>query len=144
MARVSIPSRLFTIDWLIQPIAKVQFTGTFFNGRNAAGVGGLRQGFVILADDRFRAIRAKGGWAQLTYLATNRLTFNVYGGQESNRTADLLRGQIARNFAYAANVRYRIGSNVLIGAEANQVRTNYFGGPLRLVNHYDLALAYLF
>jgi len=141
---VSIPSRLFTIDWLIQPVAKFQLTGTFFHGRNAAGLGGLRQGFTFVNDDRFTAIRASGGWTQLTYLATNRLTFNIYGGQESNRAADLLRNQITRNFSYAANVRYRLGSNVLIGAEANQVRTNYLGGLLRLVNHYDLALAYLF
>jgi hypothetical protein len=141
---ISIPSRLFTIDWLIQPLAKFQLTGTFFNGKNAAGLGGLRQGFTIADGDRFAAIRTKGGWAQVSYLATNRLTFNVYGGQESNRAADLLLGQMTRNLSYAANVHYRIGSNVLIGGEANQVRTNYFGGPLRLVNHYDLALAYLF
>ena len=32
----------------------------------------------------------------------------------------------------------------LIGAEANQIRTTYVGGWLRMVNHYDLALAYLF
>lgn len=142
--QASIPSRLFTLDWLIQPVTKLQLTGTFFTGKNAAGVGGLRQGFVILDDDRFRAIGAKGGWAQLSYMATSRLTFNIYGGQESNRTADLLLGQIARNFSYAVNTHYRVGSNVLVGAEAKQIRTNYFGGPLRLVNHYDLALAYLF
>ena len=144
VAAVSIPSRLFTLDWLIQPAAKFRLTGTFFNGSNAAGVGGLRQGFSFLGGDRFTAIRARGGWSQFTYLATNRLTFNVYGGQESNRIADLLSGQIARNFSYAANVHYRIGPNVLIGAEANQVRTTYVGGGLRLVNHYDLALGYLF
>jgi hypothetical protein len=144
VAGVSIPSRLFTIDWLIQPLAKVQFTGTYFHGRNAAGVGGLRQGFTIVDGNRFTAIRASGGWAQLAYLATNRLTFNVYAGQESDRAADLLSGQIARNFAYAANARYRIGSNVLLGLEANQVRTKFVGGLNRLVNHYDIALAYLF
>ena len=141
---ISIPSRLFTIDWLIQPVAKVQLTGTYFHGRNAAGVGGLRQGFTNLGVDRFTAVSASGGWAQLSYLATNRLTFNIYGGQESDRAADLLRGQIARNFAYAANTRYRIGSNVLLGVEANQVRTTYVGGATRIVDHYDLALGYLF
>jgi len=141
---ISIPSRLFTIDWLIQPLAKVQVTGTYFQGRNAAGVGGLRQGFTITGVDRFAAVQASGGWAQFAYLATNRLTFNVYAGQESDRAADLLRGQIARNFAYAANARYRIGSNVLLGVEANQVRTTYVGGATRLVDHYDLALGYLF
>ncbi len=143
VAGVSLPSRLFTIDWMIQPVAKFQFTGTFFNGRNAAGVGGLRQGFTRIAD-RFTAVPAMGGWAQLSYLATKRLTLNAYGGQESNPAADLLRGQIARNFSYAGNLRYQLGSNVLLGLEANQARTTYVGGTLRLVNHYDLALAYLF
>jgi len=144
VAGLSIPSRLFTIDWMLQPMAKVRFTGAFFHGQNAAGVGGLRQGFTVVGDDRFTAVRASGGWAQLSYLATQRLTFNAYGGQESNHAADLLAGQIARNFVYAGNLQYRLGSNVLLGLETNQVRTTYVGGLLRLLNHYDLALAYLF
>jgi hypothetical protein len=144
VASLSIPSRLFTIDWMLQPMSKVRFTGAFFHGRNAAGVGGLRQGFTFVADNRFTAVHATGGWAQLSYLATQRLTLNAYGGQESNRAADLLAGQIARNFVYAGNLQYRLGSNVLLGLETNQVRTTYVGGLLRLLNHYDLALAYLF
>jgi hypothetical protein len=144
VAGISIPSRLFTIDWMLQPMAKVRFTGTFFNGRNAAGVGGLRQGFTIIGIDRFTAVRASGGWAQLSYLATKRLTLNAYSGQESNHAADLLAGQIVRNFVYAGNALYRLGPNVLLGLEANQSRTTYLGGKIRLVNHYDLALAYLF
>src|ERR1700682_1642398 len=71
---VSIPSRLFTIDWMLQPLSKVRLTGAFLHGRNAAGVGGLRQGFTFVADNRFTAVRATGGWAQLSYLATQRLT----------------------------------------------------------------------
>jgi hypothetical protein len=144
VAGVSIPSRLFTIDWMLQPIAKVRFTGAFFHGRNAAGVGGLRQGFTFVEDNRVTAVAASGGWAQLSYLATQRLTLNAYSGQESNHAADLFSGQIARNFVYAGNLQYRLGSNVLFGLEANQVRTTYVGGLLRLLNHYDLALAYLF
>jgi hypothetical protein len=45
---------------------------------------------------------------------------------------------------YAGNAIYRLGSNVLLGAEVSQVRTNYFLLPSRLNNHYDLSLAYLF
>jgi hypothetical protein len=144
VAGISIPSRLFSIDWMLQPMAKVRFSGTFFHGRNAAGIGGLRQGFTIIGNDRFIAVRTSGGWAQLSYLAKQRLTFNAYSGQESNRAEDLLAGKIVRNFVYAGNAQYRLGSNVLLGLEANQARTTYVGGILRLVNHYDLALAYLF
>ena len=47
VAGVSVPSRLFTVDWLIQPMAKVQFTGLFFTGENASVIGGLRGGFTV-------------------------------------------------------------------------------------------------
>ena len=144
IAGISVPSRLFTIDWMLQPLAKLRFTGAFFNGSNDAGVGGLRQGFTLLRNDHFIAVPTMGGWAQLSYLATKRLTLNVYGGQESDRAVDLLAGQITRNFVYAGNAQYRLGPNVLLALEANQARTTYLGGLFRLVNHYDLALAYLF
>jgi len=140
----SIPSDLFSIDWMIQPVSKIQLTGMFFQGENTAGIGGLRQGFTFLGNGRFQAVGAAGGWAQLSFLATKRLTLNAYGGQESDRAANLLTGQITRNFAYAGNGIYHLASNVLFSLEAAQVRTTYLGLPQRLVNHYDLALAYLF
>jgi hypothetical protein len=141
---VSIPSRLFTIDWMLQPLVKWRLTGAYFHGRNAAGVGGLRQGFNFTDEDQFTAVRASGGWAQVSFLATKRLTFNSYAGQESDNAADLLAGQISRNFVYAVNSQYRLGQNILLGLEASQARTAYIGGQIRLLNHYDLALAYLF
>lgn len=141
---VSIPSRLFTIDWMLQPLAKLRITGTYFHGRNAAGIGGLRQGFNFFDEDRFTAVRTSGGWAQVSFLATKRLTFNSYAGQESDHAADLLAGQISRNFVYAVNSQYRLGPNILLGLEVSQARTAYTGGRIRLLNHYDLALAYLF
>jgi hypothetical protein len=141
---VSIPSDLFSIDWMIQPVSKVQFTGMFFQGENTAGIGGLRQGFTFARNSKFQAVAAAGGWAQLSLLATKRLTLNAYSGLESNRAANLLAGQITRNFVYAGNGIYHLASNVLFSLEAAQVRTTYLGFPQRLVNHYDLALAYLF
>jgi hypothetical protein len=141
---VSIPSDIFSIDWMIQPVSKLQLTGMYFQGENTAGIGGLRQGFTIKRDTIFQAVGAAGGWTQLSFLATKRLTLNAYSGQESNRAANLLNGQITRNFAYAGNGIYHLASNVLFSLEASQVRTTYLGFPQRLVNHYDLALAYLF
>jgi hypothetical protein len=144
VAGISVPSRVYSVDWMIQPGARLQLTGMFFAGQNAAGIGALRQGFTIFNDGMVRAVGTEGGWAQLSYVATNRLTFNFYGGQESNRPSDLLNSEITRNFAYAGNVVYRFGPNVLLGWEASQVRTSYLGFLTRLANHYDLALAYLF
>jgi hypothetical protein len=144
VAGVDVPSRLFTVDWLIQPMAKVQLTGLFFTGENSSVIGGLRGGFTVFPSNLIQAVGATGGWAQLSYLATNRLTFNIYGGQESHNAADLLAGEITRNFEYAGNAIYKLGLNVLLGLEVSQVRTNYLQQSNRLVNHYDLALGYLF
>ncbi len=140
----SIPSRLFALDWLIQPAAKFRFTGSFFNGQNAAGLGGLRQGFTFFNPELIVPVHAAGGWGQFSYLATKRLTFNFFGGEENDRVADLLTGDIHRNFIYAGNAMYRIGPNLLLGLEASQARTFYVFEPNRLLNHYDLAVAYLF
>jgi hypothetical protein len=39
---------------------------------------------------------------------------------------------------------YKLAPNVVAALEASQTRTEYLGSLLRLNNHYDLALAYLF
>jgi hypothetical protein len=39
---------------------------------------------------------------------------------------------------------YKLAPNVLAALEASQTRMEYLGSLLRLNNHYDLALAYLF
>ncbi len=144
VANVSVPSRLFTIDWLIQPISRVKITGMFFQGENTAGLGGLRQGFTVFGGGDVRVVHAAGGWSQVTFQVTPRLAFHAYAGQESDQAADLLTGLISRNFLYAGNAIYRLGSNVLLGFETSQVRTTYVGIQNRVNDHYDLSLAYLF
>jgi hypothetical protein len=121
----------------------VDLTGTFFEGQNVGVVGGLRQGVTILGG-LARAVQATGGWAQLKIRIAPRLSMNLYGGQESDRSSDLQAGEISRNLGYAANLMYRLGTNILTGFEASQVRTTLVGTGTRLNQHYDLAIAYLF
>ena len=141
---VTVPSRVFSLDWLMQPARAVDFTGAFFTGENVGVLGGLRQGISLNDYDRIRATAAIGGWGQITVRPTSRLSFNVYAGEEDDRNSDLAPGAIGRNFTYAGNVIYRLGSNVLASFEAAQTRTMYIGTGLRLNPHYDLALAYLY
>jgi len=141
---LSVPSRVFSVDWLIRPVGMIDFTGQFFGGQNAAVLGGLRQGLAFLPNESIRAVTAAGGWAQLTLRATRRLSFNVYGGQESDWNSDLSFGSISKNQTYAGNAMYRLGSNVIMSLEASQTRTLYVGSGLRLNPHYDLAFAYLY
>ena len=150
VAGAAVPARAFSLDWFVNPIERVEFTGAWFAGRNLAklGGGGVGQGFTIvtLSPDEFRVIpvRTRGGWAQVTFIATPRLSFNLYGGQDDPNNRDLASGGVAKNLAYAANAFYRLAHNVVVGAEVSQVRTQFLNGQRPLNNHYDLALAYLF
>ena len=144
VAGTSVPSRLFTLDWSIQPLVKWKLTGMFFTGENSSNMGSLRQGFTVLGPRNVIPVHGSGGWAQLSYSATKRLTFNLINGQQDDRNVDLRSGAIGKNLQYASNLQYRLAPNVFLGFEASQIRTTYLGIGKRLNNHYDLALAYLF
>ncbi len=144
VAGTSVDSRIFTFDGLLRPVKMVEITGALFRGQNLANLGALRQGFLILGPGKARAVHSTGGWAQVAIFPTPKLTFHVYGGQQSNRPADLLANSPQRNFVYAGNLMYRLAPNVLGSFEVSQTRTNYLTQGVRLNNHYDLALAYLF
>jgi hypothetical protein len=143
VAGTSVPSRIASLDWLARPVKAVELTGAWFRGENVANTGALRQTFTILSLGRAIPVHAVGGWTQLALFATPRLTFHLYGGEQSNRVSDLQGAGISRNLIYAGNFMYRLAPNVITSFEASQVRTRYFSG-LRLNNHYDLAIAYLF
>ena len=140
----SVPSRILTLDWLVRPLSRVDFTGAFFSGENVGVIGGLPQG--VNDSNRWapRPVHAVGGWAQMKFRLTPRLTFNAYGGQEEDRNSDLSTGSTSRNLSYAGNIMYRFGSNVLGSFEASQTRTTYLNSGTRIFPHYDLGLAYLF
>jgi hypothetical protein len=57
---------------------------------------------------------------------------------------DLGTGAIGKNLLFGGNAYFRLAPNVLMGLEASQLRTTYLGMGVRINNHYDLALAYLF
>jgi len=142
----SAASRIFTIDWLLRPLARVDLTGAFFSGQNTAVIGGIRQGVSIFSSAtgvRATPVHSRGGWAQLKIRATPRTTFHFFSGQQDDRNRDLLREGVSKNLAYGANVMYRWGSNLMTSFEASQVRTSYFNNT-RINPHYDLAIAYLF
>jgi hypothetical protein len=146
VAGTSVPSDVFSLDWLVAPIDRIELTGAAYTGQDLAhfGLGAVRQGFTIIGPQNALAIHAKGGWSQLTLRATNRLSFHLFGGINDGRNRDLLPGDIAYNHSYGGNFFYHLAPNVILSLEALQARTNYLGPGLRLSNHYDLAIAYLF
>jgi hypothetical protein len=147
VAGESVASQIAALDWLVRPLAAVEFTGEFFHGQNVSPLG-ARGGFNILpgvADkDTVIPVHSQGEWGQLALFPTQRLSFHIYAGEQHDRSSDLAPGSVNRDFVYAGNLMYKLAPNVLAAFEASQARTQYLGSALRLNNHYDLALAYLF
>jgi hypothetical protein len=141
---VAVPSRLFSFDWFANPWEKIEFTGAFYNGENIAGLGTIGPGYFVLERTQVRPVQAIGGWTQLAWLATPKLTFHLIAGQQSNQASEVPDGLIYKNQGYAANLVYRLAPNVLFSLEGMQLRTSYMGSGTRLNNHYDLGVAYLF
>jgi hypothetical protein len=143
VAGTSVPSQIVSLDWLARPLPIVEFTGEWFHGENVA-VLGARQGFNILPNDTVNSVHSTGVWGQITLLPTPRLSIHIYSGEQHDRAIDLAPGSVQRNFVYAGNFMYKLAPNVVAAFEASQARTQYLGSVVRLNNHYDLAIAYLF
>jgi hypothetical protein len=140
----SVPSRIGSLDWLIVPATHFRLSGTFFGGQNVASLGGLGNGFTIVGDQNVVPMSSLGGWAQVAVPITSRLTWNVYAGLEDDYAAKVYSSYTGRNLAYASNVMYHLGSNVIVSLEAMQMRPQNFSGSTQLQHHYDLAVGYLF
>lgn len=139
-----VPSRLFSLDWFANPWRRLEFSGVFFTGQNVAHFGALRQGFRVRPDGSALPVHSRGGWAQFSFIATDRVTFNVFGGVHDDRNRDLFGAGIAQNRAGAGNVMVRLAPNVIVAFEGMRYRTTYLGPGNRHNTRYDLAIAYLF
>jgi hypothetical protein len=137
-------SHVYSVDWFLRPIAKLELSGMFFHGQNVATLGALPQGYIVTLHRGVVPVHSTGGWAQIRVPITARLAWNVYGGQQDDRNSDLAYGNIAKNQAYFSNLMYRIAPNIIVSLEGGQVRTTYIGLGNRTNDHYDLAVAYLF
>jgi hypothetical protein len=140
----SVPTRVFAIDGFANPWRKLELSGAYFRGSNLTNLGGVGQGFTIVKYGDVIPVHADGGWAQMSLLATPRLTFNFFGGEQDNRDRDLQYSGIGRNRSYAGNLMYRLAPNVILSLETGQVRTELQGTGKRLGNYHDLGFAYLF
>ena len=73
-----------------------------------------------------------------------RLSVHIYAGDERDRAADLAPGGVDQEFRIRGKFHLQARTQRAGGIEASQARTQYLDSALRLNNHYDLALAYLF
>jgi hypothetical protein len=141
---ISVPSRVYSIDWLAIPWSRLTLSGTVFRGQNFSNLGGAAPGFAVADGYQAVPIHGGGGWAQASTQLAKRLTLNIFGGIQANRVSNLQYDDIVQNLSYAGNLMYRISPNVIISFEALQARTRQLSEEEQVRNRYDLALAYLF
>ncbi len=140
----SVNARVISTDILFKPLRILEVTGTLFHGENFASIGGGPPGITITPSYVPIAIHGTGGWMQLAFPLTQRLTFDLYAGRQLNDARDLVSPAILKTFTYAGNVLYRLSPNVIVGLEASQERLGYLDMHQLLTNRYDASVAYLF
>jgi hypothetical protein len=139
----SIASDTVSFDWLIDPLPRFEITGAFYRGQNLSTIGG-GAGITLLPTGVLQGVHQTSGWVQTSFKVTERLKLNGLAGEQSDRAADLAGAALRSNLAWGGNLMYHIAPNVIASFEALQLRTKYTNIGLRLNDHYDLAIAYLF
>ena len=143
VAGESIASDAVSFDWLVDPLPRWEITGAFYRGQNLSTIGG-GSGITLLPTATLTGIHQTSGWVQNSFQLTSRLKLNAFAGEQSERPSDLPSAALRSNLAWGGNLMYHISPNVITSLEAMQVRTKYMNTGLRLNDHYDLAIAYLF
>jgi hypothetical protein len=144
VAGTSVASNILSLDWFFNPLRRVEFTGAFYAGQNVTPLGaGYQQGYGVYYRG-VEPVHSRGGWGQFTIHVVPRLDFHLLSGQQDDTDRNLNAGRIAKNLLFGGNLYYHLAPNVILGLEATQLRTRYIGQGIRINNHYDLALAYLF
>jgi hypothetical protein len=141
---VEVTSRIGSLDWTYNPLAKLQLKGTGYYGQNVASLGGLGNSFYMTDYWSIRPVLSAGGWTQLSVPVNQRVTLNVFGGLENDQARNVYGPGIARSVSFAGNAMFHLSPNVLLSVEAQRLWTRTFAGQPDTYNHYDLALAYLF
>lgn len=122
---------------------RLELRGEAFYGQALAGLGGGGIG-KNFASDSIAPLKTVGGWAQLNYRVSPRLTVGAGYGLDDPDDAQLTGpGVRLQNVTQAAHLQWRPAGPVIIGFEYRTVRTRYDASdyPNR---HLNLAFGFEF
>jgi hypothetical protein len=136
-------SDVVSVDWLLTPFSKLNWTGLAWTGQNVHHFGAYRQSFAFV-NGVLRPVHSRGGWTQVSVPFTSRFSLNVFGGLHDDRNEDIAANGIAVNRSGAVNVMYRLAPHITLSLEAMKQRTTFRDIGNRSNNRYDLSIAYLF
>jgi hypothetical protein len=144
---------------LSMPLGKFfAFSGAFYRGRGAGGLGGaigqtvIFNGSFTSPTTLFRGLDSEGGWAQLKFMPRPKLEINgAYGidspfaGEMRDTNANLIyTDAYTRNVNFFVNFIYQIRSDVLFSTEYRRLQTTILDSGFNTANQSTLSLGYLF
>ena len=149
-----------TMDLTLPLGSRLEFTGQFYRGRAAGGIGGgigqsvLWMGSLINPDTQVFGLNSLGGWAQIKYRATTKLQFNAAFGQD-NPFADDFReyggdpssaygSPLTKNQTSLVNFLYQPRSDIVFSLEYRHLKTYVLDSNPNSANIVNLSLGYIF
>jgi regulator of replication initiation timing len=136
-----------------------EFSGAFYRGRAAGGLGGavgqsvLWNGNFNSAGTELQGLDSAGGWVQLKFRPTPKFEINGAFGDDSP-DADELREYhgnpsylgflISRNLSPFVNLIYEPRSNVVFSTEYRRLQTYILDSDTRTANLITISLGYIF
>ena len=97
-----LPTEVYSADWFVRPISKLEFSGMFFHGQNVAT---LRCAATRLPGAELRPSVHRSQHRRLgadSGADHSPAAWDLYGGQQDDRNSNLAYGYIAKNQGYSA------------------------------------------
>jgi len=146
-------------DWQIPLTQQWSFSGEFYRGRGAGGLGaGIGQTVLYGQSTPYsiapiRGVDSAGGWSQLKWQITRKVEMNGVIAEDDVFSEDVRgfavdannSGQIlGRNRGALGNLIFRPRSDLILAAEFRRLRTYPFYSNSLATNQVNLAMGFLF
>ena len=116
--------------------------GNLWKGENLdTYFGGIGQGVNMALG---REIEAQGGWAQLLYDPTDKLSFGLGYSVDDPKDEDVAEGKPSKNESIFGNVAYKVTAAVTALAEYAHMTTDYLGRDDAQNDRVQVAMKYAF
>lgn len=128
------------IDFMIPLPKKFTLSGEVFSGKNLDDYfGGVIQGVNILTR---RSISSVGMWAQLNYIADEKMQYNAGFGVDNPDANDLNTGMRDLNSFYFVNTMYRVFPSLDLGFEYTYWKTEYKNAAKGTASRFQVSAIY--
>lgn len=137
-----IPQWAYGLDLAVPLNSKLSLKGEFFSGSNLdAFLAGIGQGINTTTE---KGIDTIGGWAQLSYKASAKHSFNLGYGIDNPSNEDLNSGNRSKNEVIFMNLIYDLYKGVQLGFEYSHFQTEYINASKGTNDRVTTSLIYKF